>query len=93
MEGKIQSIQTPNEIFIFQQQTDLNLSQNKAIAAVGQNALTFIKGPPGCGKTHLIGRLCKLLYYKKFKKVLVGAVSNTGVVSILSELFKQLVSQ
>jgi len=50
---------------------------------VGQNSITFIKGPPGCGKTKTIARLSKLLYEEK-KKVIVGSVSNIGNLRILN---------
>jgi MoxR-like ATPase len=45
----------------FDAQMDLNGEQNMAIKKVSKNALTFIKGPPGCGKTKTIGRICKLM--------------------------------
>ena len=43
--------------------------------------MSFIKGPPGCGKTKLIARLCNIFAYHGHR-VLVGAVSNTANYSI-----------
>jgi Ni2+-binding GTPase involved in maturation of urease and hydrogenase len=63
--------------------------QNKAIEMVGKNALTFIKGPPGCGKTKTIARLCKLLL-EKDQRVILGAVSNTGNISIMRQLLTEI---
>ncbi len=63
-------------------QADLNVSQNEAIAKAGRNALTFIKGPPGCGKTKTIARLSRL-FLERQMRVIVGAVSNTGNLTII----------
>lgn len=61
-----------------------------AIKKVCKNVLTFIKGPPGCGKTKTISKLCKLM--KKHKqKVMLGTVSNTGNLSILKALREEFV--
>lgn len=73
----------------FPLQPDLNEKQNEAIAKCGRNALTFIKGPPGCGKTKTIGRLCRLFMEKRMR-VIVGAVSNTGNLSIVRELITEM---
>jgi predicted ATPase with chaperone activity len=59
--------------------------QNLALSKAGMNALTFIKGPPGCGKTRTLSRLCRLLL-EKDQKIIVGTVSNTGNISIMSLL-------
>jgi ATP-dependent exoDNAse (exonuclease V) alpha subunit len=63
-----------------------------AIKKAGKNVLTFIKGPPGCGKTKTIARLCKLMLEQK-QQVMVGTVSNTGNLSILKELIAECVDQ
>ncbi len=59
----------------YQYQGDLNEEQNLAIEKTFHNHLTFIKGPPGCGKTLTVSRMAKLLAERK-QKVLVGSISN-----------------
>ncbi len=56
---------------------------------MGENTLTFIKGPPGCGKTRTVGRLCRLLL-EEGQRVLVGTVSNVGNISIAREVVREL---
>ena len=71
----------------FPWQADLNTKQNEALSKCAKNGLTFIKGPPGCGKTKTIARLCRL-FLERQMKVIVGAVSNTGNLSIVRELIE-----
>jgi nucleoside-triphosphatase THEP1 len=53
----------------------LNEEQNEAVRKVFMNHLTFVKGPPGCGKTKTVSRMVKMLA-ERGMKVLVGSVSN-----------------
>lgn len=80
----------PNPLFYPQEWFNLNMNetQQAAISNVVNNPLTFIKGPPGCGKTKLIARLCSIFAYHQCK-VLVGAASNTANVAIVQALIKE----
>ncbi len=50
--------------------------------------ITFIKGPPGCGKTRLIARLATIFSYYGYP-LLVGAVSNLANITILESMLKE----
>jgi len=52
-------------------------------------SINFIKGPPGCGKTKIIGRLCRL-FIEQQKLVLVGCVSNIGILSITRQIVEEI---
>lgn len=47
--------------------------------------LTFIKGPPGCGKTKTIARMSRVMTDLGCK-VLVGAASNTAIKTIAKQI-------
>lgn len=68
--------------------TNINQSQKHAIQAVVENRLSFIKGPPGCGKTRLIARLCTIFSFYHWR-IMVGAVSNMANLSITYALLRE----
>jgi hypothetical protein len=59
----------------YEYQNDLNQKQNEAISKVFNNHLTFVKGPPGCGKTKTVSRMVRMLA-ERGQTVLVGSISN-----------------
>ena len=67
---------------------NMNEYQQAAIWNSIHNRVSFIKGPPGCGKTKLISRMCSIFAYHGFK-VLTGTVSNTANLSIADSLLRE----
>jgi hypothetical protein len=61
----------------FEYQNDLNSQQNLAIEKSFRNHITFVRGPPGCGKTVTISRMVTMMAGKG-KKVVVGSTSNVA---------------
>ncbi|SEP55767.1 AAA domain-containing protein [Butyrivibrio sp. TB] len=57
---------------------NLNEKQEKAVLSAITNNITFIWGPPGTGKTTVIGTIIKNLYKNK-RSVLVVSHTNTAV--------------
>lgn len=49
----------------YEYQNDLNQKQNEAIQKVFNNHVTFVKGPPGCGKTKTVSRMVMMLAVRK----------------------------
>ena len=79
-EQTFNKIHTNNEI-----EYDLNNNdaQNSAICSALSNNLTYIWGPPGTGKTQVIGQIIRELY-RKNRSVLVVSHTNTAVNGALS---------
>ena len=67
----------------YEEQSDLNQEQNLAIKKSFTNHLTFVKGPPGCGKTKTVSRMVKMLAERGLK-VLVGSISNIANQTLIS---------
>jgi ABC-type cobalamin/Fe3+-siderophores transport system ATPase subunit len=55
---------------------------------VVKNRITFIKGPPGCGKTTVLSRICRI-FGENNKKVLVGAVSKSANLALTRKLVNE----
>ena len=67
----------------------LNDPQVLALKKVLRNQITFIKGPPGCGKTKTIARICRVFGSLK-SKILVGAVSKSANLAITRSLLEDI---
>lgn len=52
-----------------------------------KNQITFIKGPPGCGKTTMIAKMSRIFGFYG-KKILVGAVSKSANLAITRQLLQ-----
>ncbi len=73
--------------------TKINLrpNQEKAVNSAIQNDITYVWGPPGTGKTKVIGEIIKQLYNKN-RKVLVVSHTNIavdGAIDKVSDLAKE----
>lgn len=62
-------------------------SQNQAIVAALENDITYIWGPPGTGKTTVIGQIIDQLY-KHGRSVLVVSHTNTAVDGAIEKIDK-----
>lgn len=63
----------------------LNPSQIEVLNLVTRERISFIKGPPGCGKTKTMARLA-YFFSKNNKKIIIGAVSNAAIIAITKSL-------
>lgn len=61
-----------------EQSASMNDGQNNAVSASLRNDITYIWGPPGTGKTTVIGRILRQLYELN-RNVLVVSHTNTAV--------------
>lgn len=69
---------------------DLNLSQNKALAAVVHYPLTLLWGPPGTGKTHTVVRILKqLLTAHPDDRFLVTAPTHNAVDNLMQRFIQE----
>lgn len=68
---------------------DLNASQQRALQAIAQNALTFLWGPPGTGKTQTL-RPALISALRNGRRVLVCSNTNRAVDQVLHRAFDGL---
>ena len=69
--------------------TDLNLVQQKAFQRALTTALTYIWGPPGCGKTRALGEIVRVAFEGE-KRVLVCSNTNKAVDQVLFQICETL---
>lgn len=69
--------------------SDLNTSQNAAIAKAIDQKVTFIWGPPGTGKTTTMGALAATLVMNGYR-VLLAAPSNSALDQLLFTTYSRL---
>lgn len=69
--------------------TDLNDSQRRAYEHGLRDAVTFIWGPPGCGKTKTLGEIVRSAFEGE-KRVLVCSNTNKAVDQVLYNVCKAL---
>ncbi len=67
----------------------LNESQNRALGLALANEVTYLWGPPGTGKTRVLGILIKELFDRN-KRVLICSNTNQAVDQVLLSLCKAL---
>ena len=67
----------------------LNTSQRAALIQALARALTFIWGPPGCGKTLVLGELVRRAFEAN-KRTLVSSVTNKAVDQVLYSICNAL---
>ena len=74
----------------YENRSDLNTSQNKAIETALEAPLTLIWGPPGTGKTHTIVALCQeLLSQNEGIRLLVTAPTHSAVDNVMRQYIKR----
>ena len=69
--------------------SNLNASQASAIARASQQAVTFVWGPPGTGKTTTLGELAARLVHAG-KRVLLTGLSGAATDQLLSQAVRRL---
>ena len=68
---------------------DLNQAQSRAYRNALEAAITFIWGPPGCGKTKTLGEIARS-HFEADKRVLICSNTNRAVDQVLYQLCKGL---
>src|SRR5882724_11967530 len=68
---------------------DLNAAQRRAYQHAITDAVTFIWGPPGCGKTKTLGEIARSAFEGE-KRVLICSNTNKAVDQVLYQLCKAL---
>jgi hypothetical protein len=69
--------------------TDLNPAQQKALQRSLTTAITYIWGPPGCGKTKTLGEIVRAVF-EGAKRVLVCSNTNKAVDQVLFKICEAL---
>jgi hypothetical protein len=69
--------------------TNLNDAQVKALSRALSTSITYIWGPPGCGKTHLLGEVVRSAF-EDGKRILISSNTNTAVDQVLFKICKGL---
>jgi AAA domain len=69
--------------------TDLNPAQQKALQRSLTTAITYIWGPPGCGKTKTLGEIVRAVFEGE-KRVLVCSNTNKAVDQVLFKICEAL---
>lgn len=64
---------------------DLEPKQSEALCSAMGSEITWIWGPPGCGKSHTLAPIIEA-FYKKGKRILVCANTNRAVDTLLVKL-------
>lgn len=71
---------------------DLNASQQRALQAIAQNAVTYLWGPPGTGKTQTL-RPALISALRSGRRVLVCSNTNRAVDQVLHRTFDALTDE
>jgi len=79
----------PQPLGNFEAPATLNPSQSQALQHASSNAVTFIWGPPGCGKTLTLGEIVRLMF-DAGKRVLICSNTNTAVDQVLYSICNAL---
>ncbi len=75
------------EKYDFKDDPYLNEYQNNAIRHVFENHVTFIKGPPGCGKTVTTSKMVIKMAAIGLK-LIVGSCSNVANLTLVTRIIE-----
>ena len=89
MVGNKQLPACPAPIPVALSDSELDLAQNKALRRALTASVTYIWGPPGCGKTHVLGEIVRSSF-EAGKRILVCSNTNKAVDQVLYTICQSL---
>jgi len=82
--GTYKQIHPAKNVYINDDDPNINYSQRAAISKALTNEFTFIQGPPGCGKTHVIAAIVyQALIRNPNERILVCGPTNISIENLV----------